>query len=435
MPRPLSTLALPLCAVLTFTAGCTVIYQRPDDPAELPMAKVRPGISVFLADSVAVLRNKKVALLTNQTAVDEKGKSDADLLRTDARAVGAGIQLVALMSPEHGLGGNADHENIASTRDSSTGLPVYSLYANQTVPPPDSLLKSVDVVAIDLQDIGSRTWTYEGAMVYTMRAAARLNKPVVIFDRPNPITGSIVEGPMLDSALSNPDDPASGKPGLAYALGPIPLRHGMTMGELARYYNASLNIKADLHVIPVVGWRREVWFDRTGLPFIQPSPNLPSFHSVMLYPALVPFEATNISVGRGSTDAFQIVGAPWLNTKQVIQVLKDQVVRGVRFLPLDFTPLGASDKKYEGQLIHGIRIEVTDRSALQTTRLAANLFAALHRVHPTEFTVDTLRFDRLLGSPAVRQALLKGEDPDAVVDRSYGPAYTFREQVKRYLLY
>jgi uncharacterized protein YbbC (DUF1343 family) len=297
------------------------------------------------------------------------------------------------------------------------------------------VLRTLDAIVIDLQDVGSRTWTYEGALVYTMRAAARLKKQVIVLDRPNPITGAVVEGPVLDSSLANAADPAPGRPGLAYALYPIPLRHGMTFGELARFYNQVLDIHADLHVVPVSGWRREVWFDRTGLPFVPPSPNLPTFESVKLYPALVAFEATNLSVGRGTDAPFQRIGAPWLNAAQVIKQLKSRPIEGVRFEAETFTPEGASDGKYNGQAIHGIRITVTDRSALQTSRLCAALFSAIYRVHWQQFKIDTLRFDRLFGSPSDRRALMSGKDPDAVIDGEYGPAYAFRQRVKPYLLY
>ena len=431
MPRPMPM----LCAVLALTTACTVIYQRVDDTSDLPAARVWPGISVLLSDSIELVRNKRVGLLTNQAAVDRSGKRDIDLLRTDHRAVQANVQLVALFAPEHGLSAREDRTNLLSTVDPQSNLPVYSLYGNETMAPPDSALAKLDVVMIDLPDVGVRTWTYEAAMVYTMRAAARLKKPVVVLDRPNPITGSVVEGPMLDSALANGDDPAAGHPGLAYALAPIPLRHGMTMAELARYYNVTLKIGADLHVVPIVGWHREVWLDRTGIPFVPPSPNLPSFRSVQLYAALVPFEATNLSVGRGTSLPFQFVGAPWLNTKQVLKLLHDAGVQGVRFTSLDLTPYQASDGKYNGTTIHGIQITVTDRSALQTSRVLANLLAAIHHAHPDELQIDTLRFDRLFGSAADRRALLRGDDPDAVIDREYGPAYAFRERVHRYLLY
>jgi uncharacterized protein YbbC (DUF1343 family) len=424
-----------LLVLLVLTAGCTVIYHRVDDPSGLPEAHVRPGITVLLHDSTGLIRGKRLALLSNSASVDEHGKRDADLLRTDKHATNAGVKLVVLLSPEHGLGATEDHEGVASTVDRASGLPVISLYGSQTVPPPDSVLRSVDVLVVDLQDVGSRTWTYEGAMVYAMRAAARARKPIIILDRPNPITGALVEGPMLDSALSNSDDPAAGRPGLAWALYPIPLRHGMTMGELALMYNDRLKIGADLHVVPADRWTREVWFDRTELPFVAPSPNLQSFNAVMLYPGLVAFEATNLSVGRGTPEAFRRLGAPWMDPKRIISELKDRPVHGVRFSEVDFTPVAPGDGKYAGQQIHGIGIEVTQRAELHTSRLTAGLLAAIHRVYPTELTVDTTRFDRLFGSSAARRAIMGGGDPDAVVDSAYGPAYAFRQSVARYLIY
>ncbi|HEY5086972.1 MAG TPA: exo-beta-N-acetylmuramidase NamZ domain-containing protein, partial [Gemmatimonadaceae bacterium] len=200
MPR---SLMKPLFALLILTAGCSVVYHRLDDPAGLPEAIVQPGITVLLSDSTDLIRGKRVALLTNRAGVDEKGRRDVDLLRTDGRATKARVQLVELFSPEHGLGATEDRTGVASTTDHASGLPVISLYGDETLPPPDSALRSVDVLLVDLQDVGSRTWTYEGAMVYAMRAAARMHKPIVILDRPNPITGSFVEGPMLDPTLSN----------------------------------------------------------------------------------------------------------------------------------------------------------------------------------------------------------------------------------------
>jgi uncharacterized protein YbbC (DUF1343 family) len=431
-PRSLTT---SLFVLLVLTAGCSVVYHRVDDPSGFAEAKVLPGITVLLNDSSDLIRGKRVALLTNSAGVDERGRSDVTLLRTDKRATRASVQLVELFSPEHGLDATDDRTGIASGTDRATGLPVISLYGNQTMPPPDSSLTNVDVLLIDLQDVGVRTWTYEGAMVYAMRAAARAHKPVVILDRPNPITGSFVEGPILDSALSNANDPATGAPGLAWALYPIPLRHGMTMGELARFYNAQLRIGADLHVVPAARWSRELWFDRTGLPFVAPSPNLQSFQAVMLYPALVSFEATNLSVGRGTSRAFMLIGAPWMDAQRVIGFLKERPVHGVRYAAEDFTPASPSDGKYGGQLVHGILLEVTERQQLQTSRLTAGLLAAIHRAYPNQLTIDSTRFDRLFGSPAARRAIVRGSDADAVVDSTYGPAYAFRQQVAKYLIY
>lgn len=432
MPRPL---VLSLYALLTLSAGCTVIYHRVDDPGELAEATVHPGITVLLADSTSLIAGKRLAILTNQSAVDEHKRRDIDLLLNDRRAKKVNAQLVTIFSPEHGLAGTQDHTGLPSGVDGASGLPVISLYGSQTMPPPDSAIRAVDMILIDLQDVGSRTWTYEGAMVYTMRAAAAAKRPVVILDRPNPITGSIVEGPILDSALADPYSPAPGRPGLAWALYPIPLRHGMTLGELARFYNAELKIGADLHVVPARNWTREIWFDRTGLPFVAPSPNLQSFQSEMLYTGLVAFEGTNLSVGRGTPEAFQRIGAPWLNADRVISLLKDRRVNGVRFIREDFTPRNPGDGKYNNQHVNGIRIEVTERASLKTARLTAGLLSAIHTANPGQLTIDQTRFDRLFGSPAAREAILRGEDPDAVIDRTYGPAYAFRERVRKYLIY
>jgi len=207
------------------------------------------------------------------------------------------------------------------------------------------------------------------------------------------------------------------------------------MGELARFYNDQLKIGADLHVVPAARWSREVWFDRTGLPFVAPSPNLQSLQAVMLYPGLVSFEATNLSVGRGTPEAFRRIGAPWMDPKRVIALLKDRPVHGVRFIPLDFTPVAPDDGKYAGRVVHGLRIEVTERAQLQTSRLTAGLLAAIHQAYPTALTIDSTRFDRLFGSPSARRAIVRGADPDAVIDSTYGPAYAFRERVARYLIY
>jgi uncharacterized protein YbbC (DUF1343 family) len=423
-----------LAVLLTICGGCVVISKQIDPTSELAEATVKPGITVLLSDSIHLIRGKRIGLLTNQTGINEKGVSDIDLLR-QKKARDAAVSLVQLFSPEHGLRGTEDRQNIANGIDQASGLPVYSLYGQQTMAPPDSMLAKLDALVFDLQDIGTRTWTYVGAMVYAMRASARVHKPFIVLDRPNPISGYIIEGPVLDSSLANPNDPAPGRPGQAFALWPVPLRHGMTIGELALYFNDVLRIRADLHVVPAQGWRRDVWFDLTGLRWVNPSPNMPSLHSAMLYPGLVAFESTNLSVGRGTPEAFQRVGAPWLNAAATVAILRDREIPGVRFFVENFTPVGATDGKYSGQTIPGIKIVVIDRSALQAARVGATLLWAINKTAGTKLTIENRGFDLRFGSPAVREALLRGQDPDVLIDREYKAAYAFRESTRQYLIY
>lgn len=423
-----------LAVLLPICGGCVVISKQIDPTPELAEAKVRPGITILLGDSIQLIRGKRIGLLTNQTGINERGVSDIDLLR-EKKARDASVSLVQLFSPEHGLRGTEDRQNIASGIDQKSGLPVFSLYGQQTVAPPDSLLRGLDALVFDLQDIGTRTWTYVGAMLYSMRASARLHKPFIVLDRPNPLTGYIIEGPVLDPSLANPEDPTPARPGQAFALWPIPLRHGMTMGEMALYFNDVLKIHADLHVVPALGWRRDVWFDLTGLPWVKPSPNMPDIHSAMLYPGLVAFEATNLSVGRGTPEAFQRIGAPWLNAASTVALLRDREIPGVRFYNESFTPLNPSDGKYSGVLIPGIKIVVINRSALQAARVGATLLWAINKTAGTRLTIDNRGFDLRFGSPSVREALLRGDDPDVLIDREYKSAYAFREATRQYLIY
>lgn len=424
----------PLAAVLPFCGACVVTHKQIDPTNELAEARVRPGITVLLNDSIHLIRGKRIGLLSNQTGINEKGVSDVDLLR-DKKARDAGVSLVQLFAPEHGLRGTEDRQNLPNEIDPKSGLPVYSLYGRQTMAPPDSILRTLDALVFDLQDIGTRTWTYVGAMIYSMRAAARLQKQIIVLDRPNPITGYIIEGPVLDSALANPEDPAPGRPGQAYALYPMPLRHGMTMGELALYFNDVLKIRADLRVVPARGWRRDVWFDLTGLPWVKPSPNMPSLQSAMIYPGLVAFEATNLSVGRGTPEAFQHIGAPWLDAVRTVAILKDREIPGVRFAAETFRPQNPTDNKYGGQTIPGIRITVINRSGFQAARVGAALLWAINKTAGGKMTIRNRDFDLRFGSPAVREALLRGEDPDVIIDREYRAAYAFREKTRQYLIY
>jgi uncharacterized protein YbbC (DUF1343 family) len=397
--------------------------------------KTLPGITVLLRDSLELLENKRVGLLTNQTGIDENGVSDADLLvEASKKGKAPGMKLLMLFSPEHGIRGTEDHTNVAGGVDKSTGLPIISLYGNNVLPPPDSALDQIDALVIDLQDIGARPWTYPASVVYAMRAAAQHHVMVLVLDRPNPVNGQDVEGPVLDSALAWAGSQSPERPAQPTALYPIPLRHGMTMGELAKLYNSELQLGADLHVIPMANWRRSRWFDRTGLPWVNPSPNMTSLAAATLYPGLVILEPSNVSVGRGTPIPFQWVGAPWMNAKKVINVLDDFTHPGVKFSVETETPVKPTDFRYNGKTMKGIRITVTDRSVLQTSRLGAWIAFAIKKTYPDSFKVDSLGFARTFGEP-VRDKLLKGLDPDQIIDSSLAATVEFKRKTKRFLIY
>ena len=408
-----------------------------DDSAPPPRQdnRVRPGITVLLDDSIHLVRGKRIGLLTNQTGIDERSRSDIDLLRTDPRAVAAGISLVRLFSPEHGIRGTEDRSNIANAVDERSGLPIISLYGAATIGPPDSTLRDLDALVFDLQDIGTRTWTYVGNLVYSLRAAKRTGVQLIVLDRPNPINGARRDGPMLDADLSNPEDPAPGRPGQAYALYPFPLRHGVTMGEMALYYNATLGINAPLRVIPASGWRRAMWFDETALPWVRPSPNLPTLTSATIYPALVPFEGSNLSVGRGTDQAFQWFGAPWLRAEETARLLNSRGMAGLHFVAEQFTPVDPGDRKYGGQRIPGVRIVLDERDRVHAGRLSASILWALVRTHRDSLRVTARTFDHRFGSAAGREALFAGEDPDTVIDRDLPAVVAFERAIRPYLLY
>lgn len=397
--------------------------------------KVRPGITVLLDDSIKLVAGKRVALVTNQTGVDEKGRRTVDLLFSDERAKRANVQLVRLFAPEHGALGVADREGLGDEKDEKTGLTVHSLYQRTTMAPPDSLLKDVDVLVVDLQDIGTRTWTYVGVVLYAMQAGERRGIPVLVLDRPNPLTGVATEGALLDSALANAQYPTGTNRTNGFAIFPSPLRHGLTMGELARLFQSSLKMGTRLTVVPMRNWRRGMWFDDTGLPWVRPSPNMPNLTSALFYPALVPFEASNVSVGRGTSQPFQRVGAPWLRADSVIRLLDDLTLTGVKFHAERFTPDKPGDGKFAGRAIPGIRLELTDRERVQPARIGAALLWALSRVHADSLKVTLPGFDLRMGSAKVREGLQGGADPDAVMDRLLPQIVAFEKDARRFHLY
>jgi len=423
-------------AVASLALVIACVGGMPSAHARQGAGHVKPGITVLLADSAALIDGKRVGLLTNQSGVNEKGVSDIDLISSRQKARGAsGPTLAALFSPEHGIRGTEDRTNLANGRDARTGVPIYSLYGATALAPPDSALHTIDVLVIDLQDLGARPWTYVASMVYAMRAAAQQHLPVVVLDRPNPITGAHVEGAVLDSSFAYAGTHSSSRAATPTALYPIPMRHGLTMGELARFYNDVLALHAQLHVVPAEGWRRGDWFDQTGLPWIKPSPNMPNLKSAELYPAIVVLEATNVSVGRGTSEAFQHIGAPWLDTRKVLDLLKDRTLPGVEFEEERFTPDHPGDEKYGGVSVHGIHIIVTDRDRLQTARLSADLLWAIEKANGDSLRFQDKGFNQLFGIKGGRQAIVSGADPDSLIDKSLPATIAFEQATRRYRLY
>lgn len=378
---------------------------------------VRPGIDVLLTDSLTVVRGRRVGLVTNQAGVDAHGISDVVRLRS------AGVRLVALFSPEHGFRGAAEPgAAVASSIDSATGLPIYSLYGKSTAPT-DAMLEGIDLLLVDLQDAGARYYTYLFTTVEVMRSAARRGIRVVVLDRPDPI-GAPVQGNLLDTASASP-----------IGLLAVPMRYGMTLGELARLARADLGLTTDLGVVPVAGWRRSVPLEATGLPFVPPSPNLRSIESLYHYPGLCLFEGTNLSVGRGSDAPFEQIGAPWLDTAAVLARVRAAALPGVRFGATSFTPRSPGDGKYGDTAVVGIRLHVTDRGAYDPTATAVHLLAAVRAVQPDRFEWIAKHFDRLAGGPRLRAQLEAGTGAAAIVAGWESELRAFRERRRPFLIY
>lgn len=395
-------------------------------PGPTPAA-VRPGIEVLLADSFHLVRGRRVGLLTNHTGVDRQGRRDVDLL------LAAGVAVTTLFTPEHGFRGTEDRPDLANTSDSATGLPIYSVYG-ATRTPDVSALDSLDVLLIDLQDVGARYYTYPSTAVLMMRDAAPRGVRVVILDRPNPVGGTAVQGTM-------PVPPGELPPSGGFM--PVPMRHGMTIGELARFANVELAIGADVVVVPAGGWRRGLYYDAVGLPWVRPSPAMPGLESALHYPGLCLFEGTNLSVGRGTDVPFQVVGAPWLEPGRVLQALgigeggsgKGEGLDGVEVSATTFTPRDPTDAKYGGVEVRGLRLRVTDRSRHDPTRAAVALLAAIRATHPDSFRFREGRFDRLAGDERLRGALESGAPPSRIWREWDARVAWFKERRAKYLLY
>ncbi len=406
--------------MLLLAAACA----QASDAAPAPAAAVtpadsvvRPGIETFLADVPAELRGKRVGLITNHSGIDRARTPDIDLIARHPQ-----LKLVALLAPEHGIRGDAEAGvRIENATDPRTGVPIHSLYLAEDRGPTPEMLEGVDVLVYDLQEVGGRTWTYVSTMALAMKAAARKGIPFVVLDRPNPIGGEIVEGALLDPRFAS-----------FVGMYPIPARHGMTVGELATLFNQKHGIGAELRVARVANWRRSQWLEETGLPWVNPSPNLRSPAALKSYPGSVYFEGTNITEGRGTDRPFEQVGAPWLDAPRVTRIMNEKRLPGIRFEAITM-PVERTAAKFPGQTIPAIRFAITDRHAYRPVRTSLLLIDEVRRQHPRDFAW-TRTIDRLTGSDKVKLAIEAGRLAP-LLDEWDREAAAFAESRKPFLLY
>ncbi len=375
-------------------------------------ARVQTGLDVLESQKFAPLRGKHVGLITNHTGLDSQGRSTVDVL-----SHAAGVQLIALFSPEHGLAGRND-EKITSSKDPATGLPVHSLYG-ETLRPTDEMLKGIDALVFDVQDAGVRFYTYTATMAYCMEEAAKRQIAFFVLDRPNPLGGEIVEGPMLDADKTN-----------FVGYFPSPVRYGLTIGELAQLFNAENHVGADLHVVAMKNWHRNYFFESTGIKWIPPSPNLRTTKGSILYPGIEILQNAGVSVGRGTQTPFEEFGAPWLNGDDVASALNGRHLPGLHFTAQPFIPIVGL---YSGERCGGVAVRITERGAVRSMRMGLEIAMILHRLYPQQFDPEKLLL--LIGNSDTIQQLQSGAAPEKIVASWATSLSTFDQIRRKYFLY
>jgi uncharacterized protein YbbC (DUF1343 family) len=375
-------------------------------------ARVQTGLDVLAAQKFAPLKGKHIGLITNHTGVDSQDRRNIELF-----SKAPGVQLVALFSPEHGLAGR-NNENVSSAKDPTTGLPVYSLYG-ETRRPTDEMLQGIDALVFDIQDAGVRFYTYTVTMAYCMEEAAKRNIAFFVLDRPNPMGGDIVEGPMLD-----PDKTSF----IAYY--PTAVRYGLTIGELAQFFNAENHIGADLHVIAMKNWHRNYFFESTGIKWIPPSPALRTTKGAILYPGIEILQNAGVSVGRGTQAPFEQFGAPWMNGDEVAAALNDRHLPGLHFVSQPFIPVGGP---YSGEHCGGVGIRITERGAVRAMRMGLEIATVLQKLYPQQFA--TAKLIDLVGNADTVQQLQSGVAPEKIVASWSDALATFDQARHKYFLY
>ena len=386
--------------------------QRHGRPPSRGGGHVQTGLDVLEAEKYVPLRGKHVGLITNHTGVDYQGRTTIEVL-----AHAPGVQLVALFSPEHGIAGHAD-EKVASSKDSSTGLPIFSLYGEH-LRPTDEMLVGIDALVFDVQDAGVRFYTYTTTMGYCMEEAAKRGIPVYVLDRPNPINGEVVEGPMLDAD----------KTGFV-AYYPLPVRYGLTIGELAQLFNEEKHINCELRVIAMKNWHRNFFYESTSIRWIPPSPNLRTLKGAILYPGLEILQNAGVSVGRGTEAPFEEFGAPWINGEEVAAALNARNLPGVHFANQPYIPVSGL---YAGQHCGGVGIRVTDRAAVRSMRIGLEIAELLQKKYPEQF--DVTKTILLLGNDATVQQLKAGTPPEQIIASWSADLAAFEQLRRKYFLY
>jgi uncharacterized protein YbbC (DUF1343 family) len=409
-PRSAASLAL---ALSMLAAACSSTRSAAEDGNGAVML----GVEVLLRDSLHLLAGKRVGLITNHSGRDRRGTSTIDLLH---RA--PGVRLTALFGPEHGLRGAAEAGvEIESSVDSATRVPIYSLYGATQVPTPE-MLDAIDVLVYDIQDVGARVYTYEWTMALSADAAGKAGKPVVVLDRPDPIRADRVEGNILDPAFRS-----------FVGQYPVALRYGLTPGELLRYLAGTGEIKANVTVVPMSGYRRSMWFEETGVPWVRPSPNLRDMDALVLYPGTVFFEGTNLTEGRGTDRPFRVIGAPWLNAGAIARELNARGMPGVRFDTTSRT-VESSARKWPGQTIPMIEVVVTDRDRIRPVEMGIRMLATIRARHAAEWEWRQSSIDRLAGTDQLRKAVDAGT-VDALIADWDRQAREFAARREPYLIY
>jgi uncharacterized protein YbbC (DUF1343 family) len=376
--------------------------------------RVKTGLDLLVELDFAPIAGKRVGVITNHTGLTSDGRHIIDVLAKSAK-----VKLTAIFTPEHGLGGTRDDPNVASGTDEATGAPIYSLYNRGSYRPTPQMLQKVDVLVYDIQDIGARFYTYITTLGYALEEASKAGKPFYVLDRPNPINGVAIEGPLLDSGHVS---------FVGYMR--MPVRHGMTVGELARMYNGEKSLGADLHVIEMLGWRRDMWLDATGLEWVNPSPNIRNLTQAILYPGSCLLESNQVSVGRGTDSPFQIIGAPWFKSREVADYLNGLAIPGVRFMARRFRPTASVFKDEDCQ---GLDIQLIDRDALDSVRMGLELLHATMKFHPGRFDIGEVM--RLLGNDDAAERLKRGETGSAVFKSYASDLAQFRKTREKYLIY